>query len=721
MSKIGTLSYQDRMKILRETKQRHTFLKREQRGYANEDDYGNIPIPEDFVYQPKSNCENGGIYGYDGLSKAFSDMLDVYPVYVDPLEALCGRWSKLLTDYRLATRWDDVHYPYDELKPLQKLYNITSGLENEAHSTPDFRIGLTLGFGGMLAKIKKYRAIHPGKAAYYDAEERVVKAIQRYIQRHVDKIHTLLETEERPEIRESLQEMLHANKKIISDAPTTFLEACQWTAHFACVSRAYNRDGAGYQLDVVLTPYYENDVAAGILDDEKAKFILANLLLIDTRYYQISGVDVQDRDQTCELSYLILDAAHLLNCSANLTVRVHENVSRDFLRTAVQYLFRDRQAWPRFCGDEALVSGYMKNRGANKALARERIASGCNWMCIPGREYCMNDTVKINIAKIFDVAFHDMMKREQTPSTSLLLDYYGHHLEQAVEVTAKGINLRIDHVENVQPELLLNLMTHGSIESGEDISRCAQMHTVGVDGAGLAIVADSFAALEQRIEKEGRLSWQQVYEAILNDYAGTDGERIRLMLSTSERYCLGGGLGDRWAKVLTDLLVDKVHHYPMPEGRQMVPGWFSWSRTIQYGECVGATANGRHAHAPISHGANPEPGFRKDGAVTAQSTGIAMVQPQCGNTAPLQLEFDPKISEEEGGIDRILQLILEHFRLGGTLININVLDGEKLMAAHENPDLYPDLVVRVTGFTAYFVSLSPKFRQLVVDRFINGF
>lgn len=718
---MSTLSYQDRMAILRATKQQHTFEKRAQKGYTDEDDYGNIPIPADFSYQPESNCENGGIYGYDGLSKAFAGLLDAYPVYVDPIEILCGRWSKLLTDYRFTTRWDSVHYPYEDLKPLQELYNITSGIENEAHSTPDFRLGFSLGYGGMLEKIAKYRTVNPQNAAYYDAEERIIHAIQRYIQRHVDKIRELLKTEERPEIRESLQEMLAANENIISKAPATFLEVCQWTAHFSCISRAYNRDGAGYQLDVVLTPYYERDVAAGILDDEKAKFILANMLLIDTRYYQISGVDAQDRDQTCHLSYLILDAAHMLNGSANLTVRVHDNVSRDFLRKAVEYLFRDRQAWPRFCGDAALVSGYMKNRGADKALARDRIASGCNWMCIPGREYCMNDTVKINIAKVFDVAFHDMIENEAQPSTALLLDYYSRHLDRAVEATAKGINLRIDNVENVQPELLLNLMTHNSIERGEDLSRCALMHTIGVDGAGLAIVADSFAALEQRVEKEGRLSWQQVYQAILNDFAGTDGERIRLMLAASERYCLGGGLGDAWAKQLTEMFVEKVHNHPMPEGRQLVPGWFSWSRTILYGECVGATANGRHAGAPISHGANPEPGFRKDGAVTAQSTGIAMVQPLCGNTAPLQLEFDPKLSEEEGGIDRILQLILEHFRLGGTLININVLDGDKLMAAHENPDLYPDLVVRVTGFTAYFVSLSPRFRQLVVDRFLNGF
>lgn len=91
-----------------------------------------------------------------------------------------------------------------------------------------------------------------------------------------------------------------------------------------------------------------------------------------------------------------------------------------------------------------------------------------------------------------------------------------------------------------------------------------------------------------------------------------------------------------------------------------------------------------------------------------------------GNTAPLQIEFDPDVKADEKGIDIVLNLIETHFKKGGTLININVLDGEKLMEANENPDLHPDLVVRVTGFTAYFASLSPQFRQLVVDRFLSA-
>lgn len=157
----------------------------------------------------------------------------------------------------------------------------------------------------------------------------------------------------------------------------------------------------------------------------------------------------------------------------------------------------------------------------------------------------------------------------------------------------------------------------------------------------------------------------------------------------------------------------------MPEGRQLVPGWFSWARTIEYGKAVGATPNGRKAGEPISHGANPNPHFRTDCAVTAQSNGIAAVQCGYGNTAPLQIEFDPKLADDQKGIEVVGNLINSHFEQGGTLININVLDGDKLIEAHKNPDLHPDLVVRVTGFTAYFASLSPEFRQLVVDRFLH--
>ena len=135
---------------------------------------------------------------------------------------------------------------------------------------------------------------------------------------------------------------------------------------------------------------------------------------------------------------------------------------------------------------------------------------------------------------------------------------------------------------------------------------------------------------------------------------------------------------------------------------------------------MGATPNGRLKGEPISHGANPNSGFRKDGAVTAQSNGIASIQCGYGNSAPLQLEFDPGIVLDEKGTGLVQNLIESHFRQGGTLVNINVLDKKRLLEAHQDPTKHPDLVVRVTGFTAYFASLTPEFRQLVVDRFLEG-
>ena len=219
------------------------------------------------------------------------------------------------------------------------------------------------------------------------------------------------------------------------------------------------------------------------------------------------------------------------------------------------------------------------------------------------------------------------------------------------------------------------------------------------------------------MEEEKLLTWEEIYEALKNNFAD---ERIRRIMNSSPKYCQGGTVSDIWAKKLTDSWVSRVKAQEMPKGRQLLPGWFSWARTIEYGSRVGATPNGRRAGEPISHGANPNPHFRRDGAVTAQSNGIASVQCGYGNTAPLQLEFDPKLAADKKGIEIVSDLIQTHFKQGGTLININVLDAEKLMEAHRNPELYPDLVVRVTGFTAYFASLSPQFRELVVQRFLEG-
>ena len=741
-----TLDYAARLAAMRETKLRHTLEKRTQNGYTDLDDFGTVPISGGYRVEVWSNSENGSFYGFDGMSENFCRVISAHEPYVDPNEMLCGRWRDMLVNYRgdlhyapewlkqnpalqklnadstnqWSKRWDESRFPYDSLKPLQKKYNITSGIDGDAHFACDYRIGFELGFPGLLEKIRKYRKRNPEAKAFYDAEEKCLLAVMDFVKRHIGRIREMIPRETRPELKANLEKMLEVNEKLLVRRPETFHEVCQWTAYFNCASRIYTRDGAGFRLDELLYPYYLRDTEAGILDDETAKFLLANLLLIDPHYYQISGIDSRGNDITNKLSYLVLEAADSINIACNLTVRVHENCDPGLLNAAVHYLFKNKNAWPRFCNDRTLSEGYVRT-GADIATARDRIAVGCNWMCVPGREFPMNDTVKINTAKVLEVALGEL-RAEKERSVEKLFALFEKHLEKAIDVTAEGINLHLDHQWEVTPELIMNLMMHGSLERGLDASQCAEFFTIGVDGAGLATTADSLGALAERVERERLVTFDEVFDALDNDFEGAQSARVGQILASAGKYCSGGSAADRFAERLTETWVRLVRarSAKMPQGRQLLPGWFSWSRTIEYGSVVGATPNGRKAGAPISHGANPSAHFRQDGAVSAQSTGIAAVQCGFGNTAPLQLEFDPGITESEGGAERVTELIKTHFKLGGTLININVLDADKLMKAHKDPDLYPDLVVRVTGFTAYFASLSPEFRQLVIDRFLKG-
>jgi formate C-acetyltransferase len=215
------------------------------------------------------------------------------------------------------------------------------------------------------------------------------------------------------------------------------------------------------------------------------------------------------------------------------------------------------------------------------------------------------------------------------------------------------------------------------------------------------------------------LSWDEIKEYIATNWEGPQGEQARMMMRSIRRYGTGNVLADTYAQRIAQTFTKIVKQTPTPRGFNIIPGLFSWANTIPMGKAVGATPNGRRAGDAISHGSNPDPGFRKDGAPTAMAVAIASVQPGYGNTAPMQMELEPSLSKDEGGIEHVANLIKTHFDLGGTQVNLNIMDAGKVLEAHKDPSKYPDLVVRVTGFSAYFASLSPDFRQLVVDRIIS--
>ncbi|MDR1011638.1 MAG: pyruvate formate lyase family protein [Opitutaceae bacterium] len=718
------MKYSTQLARLRERKLAQTRAKLDRLGTQDEDDYGNILPPPDFAWQPPKTDGGGTFQGARAWAAVFRSLMEHHPVYIDADDALAGRWMFMLSRMRPQYRLDRAPFPFDysHLEDEQRLYDITSGIGADAHFAPDYHIGLQLGWGGLKQKVRASLEKHAGDAEaveLLEAEIEIIEGVQNWIERTAAAGEEMARMETDPTRRENLAAMAAINRRLVVQPPSTLCEACQWLAWFNMASRTYNRDGAGGQLDELLRPYYEHDLAEGMIDDDDALYYIACLLLNDPHYYQIGGPDKTGRDQTTAISHLILEAAHLLKLSCNITIRVHDGLDEKLFRRGIDILFSDQLGYPRFSGDKALVAGFMKN-GFDAGLARERIAVGCNWMSLPGREYTLNDVVKINIAKVFEVAFWEMLDNADAHSVENLFSLFSTHLRHAIHCTARGIDFHLAHQYKNEPELLLNLLCHGPIERGRDASHGGvDFYNMCIDGAGLATVADSFAALEQRIEDESRLGWQALAEALRKNFDTPDGEKIRLLLSGSDRFGRGLSRGDKWAARITNLFAASVKAEPAPVGRNLLPGWFSWADTVRFGKTVGATPNGRRAGAPISHGANPHPGFRKDGALTAIVKAVADVQPGYGNTAPLQLEVDPCSSHSPDAKIIVGNLIKTHFDLGGTLININIIDAEKIRDAHKHPEKYPDLVVRVTGFTAYFASLSKEFRQLVVDRIIQ--
>ncbi len=711
-------TYRDRVRTLRDRKVQDTQDKKGYGPFTDGDDYGAIMPPEDFRFDKYVNHENGSWYGFDGWSKNFYRLMAEHPVFIDPCDAFPNRWMNCMAWLKGRAGFNP-DYPYDHLKPEQALYGIVPGIGADSHFGGDYDIGLALGWGGLLEKLEAYRLKNPGHDAFYDAEVLTIQGIQEWMRRTAVAIDQAIELEQHPVLRENLRQMKVSTSHLICGAPRNLREACEWMCWFNMASREYNRDGAGGQLDEQLRPYYERDKAQGLITDDEARYYVACLLLSDAHYYQVGGMRPDGSDMVSPFSYLILEAAEWLDASCNITVRVHEGMDMDFLKTCVAYLFRNKNGWPRFSGDQALSEGFMR-KGYPRELAVQRVAVGCNWMSLPGLEYTLNDCVKINNAKVFRLALDEMMAGDGERSTEALWSIYAGHVRRAVEVTRDGLLFHLKNQVHNEPELMLNLISHGPVERGLDIADGGAMYyNMGIDGTGIATVADSFAALTQRIEREHRLDWDRMYAQVQSNFEGPEGEYIRRMLSQSERYGSGSEMAEGWAVRVSKAFSDDVVSMDQDDVK-FIPGWFSWSNTIILGSAVGATPNGRRDFEPINHGANPHPGFRKDGALTAMSNAICAVQSGYGNTVPIQLELDPGVADGDEAIQKIVDYIRTIFIQGATLLNINIIDAEQILQANEDPDRFPDLVVRVTGFTAYFCLLTPAFRKLVVDRILRA-
>lgn len=714
--RMNQLDFHQLIQDIKRTKLEFNDLKIKGWGHHDSDDHGWVPLerPE---FEPEVDAECGLSTGPALIGRNFRSWLAIHPVYIHPSSALAGAWISPAT--RIG-EWRDK--PRD-LADLWEKYNIVQpGVFGMNHFGPDMTIGLDLGFGGILEKIRQYRTLNaPLDTGFYDGEEEVVLGMREFIKRHAEEADRLTHRAHDDFQKNNYAELASMNRWLVDNPPRTLREAVQFLAWFQTFDRMYFMGGAMQQIDTLLLPYYIKDKSNGILtDDDELVWYLVSLLFNDTHYHQIGGPSPADgHDVTNPISFALLEAMHESGIPSNVALRLYDGIDEDLFDRAVRYLFEDGTGVSFSCAN-GLDSGFVRN-GYPLQLARLRGKVGCNWTALPGIEYCLQDVTKTCLVAPFLVAFYEMVEdKARENSIDLLWEKYAAHLEIGVETIKRGFDWHYEHKHSNVPEMVLNLFCHGPLERGLDISAGgADIYNFTLDASGLATVADSFGAVEQRIVNEKRLNWETVAELLRTDFSGK--EKERLMLKNIRRFGSGDSLSDGWADKIAALFTELVKRSPTPKHRfNVIPGIFSHGIVYVLGKNLGATPNGRHAGAEISHSADPDPGFMADGtgALTAKSNAVARVQPGWGNSAPLQVDMDSRLAKELGGIEMVKAYLKAHNQMGGTLININVVSKEMLLAAHDDPEKYPDLVVRVTGYSAFFKSLSKEYRQQVVDRFL---
>ncbi|MGI6174060.1 MAG: pyruvate formate lyase family protein [Christensenellales bacterium] len=706
-----------RIRRLHDDKMEINRIKLAHYGKYDTDDHGFIHDP-DFHFQFSSEEKDGTIRGFVPIGKALRKYMAEIPAYVNPASALAGAWYGAITNF-VPVEFDPALVP-DDLRAIWEKYDTHPGWNGMNHCAPDVNIGLELGWGGLRKKLETYRDfLNPKDTSFFDGELEFVIGMQEWVARLAKKARQMAETADDAEQAQNLTEIAQVNEWLTENPPRSLREACQFIAHFQTVDRVYFLGGALDQLDELLRPWYERDKAAGLITDDEVVWFIASLFFNDTHYSQIAGLTPDgSRDTTSQMSFLILEAMHVLGIPANLALRVHDGVNEELFRRSLQYILEDGSG-VSYSLNVGVEKGFAAN-GYPEALGRMRKKVGCNWVVIPGREYALQDVTRANLAFAFRYALDDLRVGER--SMERLFARFEHHTRIIVDSIKRGYDIHYESKAQNRPEVVLNLFMHGCVERGLDCSQGGvDIMDLNIDGIGLATVADSFAAIERRVVNEKRLTWDALFEAL--DANWQDAEPIRLMLKNIDRFGAPNSPAEKWALRIRDCFVAACKDSGTPKYRlPVVPGMFSHGNIYAYGAKLPATPNGRFDGDPISHSNEPDPGFARSYntfSPTLKATAVAKVQPGYGNSSPLHLDIDTNMLSKEGGIEALQALIHAHNHMGGTLINLNCLSRETLLKAHADPSKHPDLVVRVTGYSAFFASLSKEYRQQVVDRFLS--
>jgi formate C-acetyltransferase len=232
-------------------------------------------------------------------------------------------------------------------------------------------------------------------------------------------------------------------------------------------------------------------------------------------------------------------------------------------------------------------------------------------------------------------------------------------------------------------------------------------------------VADSLAAIEELVFDDERIGLATLVAAADRDFAG-DEALARRLRDRVAKYGQDRGRAERWARVVADLFCDAVRRHRNPRGGPCVPGFWTMTTHVGFGRRLGALPSGRRAGAPLSDGISPANGCDADGPTASMLAAARASPPGVGNGLCLNEKLDPWYLRGEAGTRLLADLTRGYFAAGGMQVQYNVVDAAVLLDAKAHPERHRDLVVRISGYSAYFNDLTDAMKDEIIARTLHG-
>lgn len=587
------------------------------------------------------------------------------------------------------------------------------------------------------------------KIYFYKSIIDTTEGVMIYAKRMSEYAKELAEKESDPKRKAELLSISEVNAHVPAHKPRTFWEAIQsvWTIESLLVVEENQTGMSIGRVDQYMYQYYKEDIESGRMNDFQA-FELAGCMLIKMSEmmwitseggskffagYQpfvnmcVGGVTRSGHDATNELTYLLMDAVrHVKIYQPSLACRIHNKSPKKYMKKIVEVV-RSGMGFPACHFDDAHIK-MMLAKGVSIEDARDYCLMGCVEPQKSGRLYQWTSTAytqwPICIELVLNHGVPLWYGKQVCPDMGDLSKFKTYEeFEEAVKNEIKFITKWTDVAtvisQRVQRELapkpLMSIMYEGCMEKAKDVSAGGAMYNFGpgVVWSGLATYADSMAAIKKLVFDDKKYTLEQLSQALKADFVGFDS--IRTDCLNAPKY----GNDDDYADLIAADLVDFTEH----EHRKyktlysiLSHGTLSISNNTPFGQMTGASANGRHAWLPLSDGISPTQGADFKGPTAIIKSVSKMANDSMNIGMVHNFKIMAGLLDTPEGEESLITMLRTACMLGNGEMQFNYLDNETLIEAQKHPEQYRDLIVRVAGYSAFFVELCKDVQDEIISR-----